>query len=51
MGVRLSGLDDDAVSFGDNITPDLVNCEGKYLFAGGEKELYRQKTVPVAETI
>ncbi len=35
-------------SFGDQITPDLVNYDGRNPYAGGEKGLYRQKTVPVA---
>jgi sulfatase modifying factor 1 len=35
-------------SFGENITPELVNYDGNYPYAGGEKGLYRQKTVPVA---
>ncbi|MEF8732406.1 MAG: formylglycine-generating enzyme family protein [Candidatus Accumulibacter meliphilus] len=34
-------------SFGDNITPEQVNYDGNYPYAGGEKGLYRQKTVPV----
>jgi sulfatase modifying factor 1 len=33
-------------SFGDNITPEQVNYDGNYPYAGGEKGLYRQKTVP-----
>jgi len=35
-------------SLGNNLTPDLVNYDGNYPYAGGEKGLYRQKTVPVA---
>ncbi|MBL8392583.1 MAG: formylglycine-generating enzyme family protein [Candidatus Accumulibacter sp.] len=35
-------------SFGENISPELVNYDGNYPYAGGEKGLYRQKTVPVA---
>ena len=35
-------------SFGDQITPDRVNYDGNYPYAGGEKDLYRGKTVPVA---
>jgi sulfatase modifying factor 1 len=35
-------------SFGDNITPERVNYNGNTPYAGGEKGLYRQKTVPVA---
>ena len=35
-------------SFGDRITPELVNYNGRYPYAGGEKGPYRQKTVPVA---
>ena len=34
-------------SFGDNITPELVNYDGNYPYAGGEEGLYRKKTVPV----
>ena len=35
-------------SFGDNITPEQVNYQGNYPYAGGgEKDLYREKTVPV----
>jgi formylglycine-generating enzyme required for sulfatase activity len=34
-------------SFGDNITPEQVNYDGNHPYAGGEKGLYRQKTVPV----
>lgn len=35
-------------SFGDNITPELVNYDGNHPYAGGNKGLYRAKTVPVA---
>jgi formylglycine-generating enzyme required for sulfatase activity len=35
-------------SFGANITPDQVNYNGHYPYAGGKKGLYRQQTVPVA---
>ncbi|WP_287697970.1 formylglycine-generating enzyme family protein [Accumulibacter sp.] len=35
-------------SFGDQITPELVNYNGNYPYAGGEKGLDRQTTVPVA---
>lgn len=38
---------DTPFSFGDNITPEQVNYEGNYPYAGGKKGLYRQKTVPV----
>jgi sulfatase modifying factor 1 len=34
-------------SFGDNITPEQVNYNGNYPYAGGVKGLYREKTVPV----
>ncbi|MCB1932016.1 MAG: formylglycine-generating enzyme family protein [Candidatus Accumulibacter sp.] len=34
-------------SFGDNITPEQVNYDGNNPYAGGEKGLFRQKTVPV----
>lgn len=34
-------------SFGGNITPDEVNYDGNYPYAGGRKGLYRQTTVPV----
>jgi formylglycine-generating enzyme required for sulfatase activity len=34
-------------SFGDNITPEQVNYNGNYPYAGGNKGLYRQKTVAV----
>ena len=33
--------------FGDNITPELVNYDGDYPYAGSSKGLYRGKTVPV----
>ncbi len=35
-------------SFGDQIDPEQVNYHGGYPCAGGEKGLYRQRTVPVA---
>ncbi|MFO1424065.1 MAG: formylglycine-generating enzyme family protein [Candidatus Competibacteraceae bacterium] len=35
-------------SFGDNITPEQVNYNGNYPYAGGKKGRYRQETVPVA---
>ena len=35
-------------SFGTNITPEQVNYNGNYPYAGGKKGLYRQQTVPVA---
>ena len=35
-------------SFGENISPELVNYDGNYPYAGAEKGLYREKTVPVA---
>ncbi|MCP5228584.1 MAG: formylglycine-generating enzyme family protein [Candidatus Accumulibacter sp.] len=34
-------------SFGENITPEQVNYDGNHPYAGGEKGLYREKTVPV----
>ena len=34
-------------SFGDNITPEQVNYDGNYPYAGGNKGFYRRKTVPV----
>ncbi len=34
-------------SFGGNITPEQVNYDGNYPYAGGKKGLYREKTVPV----
>ncbi len=33
--------------FGDNITPEQVNYNGKHPYAEGEKGLYRQKTILV----
>jgi formylglycine-generating enzyme required for sulfatase activity len=33
--------------FGDNITPEQVNYDGNYPYAGGNKGLCRQRTVPV----
>ena len=36
-----------AFSFGSTITPEQVNYDGNYPFAGAAKGLYRQKTVPV----
>lgn len=36
-----------AFSFDDNITPDQVNYDGNYPYAGGKKGLYREKTVAV----
>jgi formylglycine-generating enzyme required for sulfatase activity len=33
--------------FGENITPELVNYHVRYPYAGGDKGLYREKTVPV----
>ena len=33
-------------SFGANITPVQVNYDGNYPYAGGEKGVYREKTVP-----
>jgi formylglycine-generating enzyme required for sulfatase activity len=35
-------------SFGAKVTPDVVNYNGNYPYAGGEKGVYRQKTVPAA---
>ncbi len=35
-------------SFADPLTPERVNYDGNYPYAGGEKGLYREKTVPVA---
>ncbi|MCU0875874.1 MAG: formylglycine-generating enzyme family protein [Pirellulaceae bacterium] len=35
-------------SFGANITPEQVNYNGDYPYAGGKKGLYRHETVPVA---
>ncbi len=34
-------------SFGRNITPEQVNYDGNYPYAGAEKGLYREKTVAV----
>ncbi len=34
-------------SFGDNITPEQVNYDGNYPYAGGKKGKYRKETVPV----
>jgi formylglycine-generating enzyme required for sulfatase activity len=34
-------------SFGENITPEQVNYNGNYPYAGGKTGLYRKKTVPV----
>jgi sulfatase modifying factor 1 len=34
-------------SFGENITPEQVNYNGNYPYAGGAKGVYREKTVPV----
>lgn len=34
-------------SFGGNITPEQVNYDGHYPYAGGSKGLYRGKAVPV----
>lgn len=33
-------------SFGDNITPEQVNYNGNYPYAGGQKGEYRRQTVP-----
>ncbi len=38
---------DTPFSFGENITPEQVNYNGKYLYADGEKGLYRKQTVSV----
>ena len=38
---------DTPFSFGANITPEVVNYNGNYPYAGGEKGLYREETVPV----
>ncbi|HMW17505.1 MAG TPA: formylglycine-generating enzyme family protein [Accumulibacter sp.] len=35
-------------SFGEDLTPEGVNYNGDYPYAGGKKGLYRRKTVPVA---
>ena len=34
-------------SFGETITPEQVNYDGKYPYAGGKKGLYRKETVAV----
>ena len=34
-------------SFGETITPEQVNYDGNYPYAGGAKGLYREETVPV----
>jgi formylglycine-generating enzyme required for sulfatase activity len=34
-------------SFGENITPEQVNYDGNFPYAGGEKGLYRKRTVPI----
>ncbi len=34
-------------SFGGNITPEQVNYDGNYPYAGGKKGQYRKKTIPV----
>jgi formylglycine-generating enzyme required for sulfatase activity len=36
-------------SFGDQITPEQVNYDGNYPYAGGKKGLYREETVPVKD--
>ncbi len=33
--------------FGENITPEQVNYDGNYPYAGGKKGVYRKTTVPV----
>ena len=38
---------DTPFSFGANITPEMVNYNGNNPYAGGEKGLYREETVPV----
>ena len=38
---------DTPFSFGEQITPEQVNYNGKYPYAGGEKGLYREQTAPV----
>ncbi len=38
---------DTPFSFGANITSETVNYDGNYPYAGGEKDLYRNQTVPV----
>jgi formylglycine-generating enzyme required for sulfatase activity len=35
--------------FGEQITPEQVNYDGNYPYAGGKKGLYREETVPVKE--
>jgi formylglycine-generating enzyme required for sulfatase activity len=35
-------------SFGETITPEQVNYNGDYPYAGGKKGLFRKETVPVA---
>lgn len=39
---------DTPFSFGANIAPEQVNYDGNYPYAGGNKGLYRESTVPVA---
>ena len=34
-------------SFGDNVTPDQVNYDGNYPYAGGGKGVYRERTIAV----
>jgi formylglycine-generating enzyme required for sulfatase activity len=34
-------------SFGDQITPEWVNYDGNHPYNGGERGIYREKTVPV----
>ncbi len=34
-------------SFGENITPEQINYDGNHPYHGGEKGIYRRKTVPV----
>ena len=38
---------DTPFSFGENITPEQVNYNGEYPYAGGEKGLHLKQTVPV----
>jgi formylglycine-generating enzyme required for sulfatase activity len=38
---------DTPFSFGENITPEQVNYNGQYPYAGGKKGLHRERTVPV----
>lgn len=38
-------------SFGANITPEQVNYDGNYPYAGSQKGLYREQTVPVASLL